>query len=190
MAKSATYVLWNFGVEAPGIYISSGYILSCTILFGFYSLMCSPVMWFAHWFNYQGIWSRGHGGIQGMSTSAQIYPHSSDCSLRYVLNSECHPTHLSSPHIAAYAQGNDPVSSDRTGNISNRKPDNYLLDVPDARCCSVCNHDCLYLSIQKGNRTPIGPECELVPRITSHLSLAKKSKSSGRALDDTRMTTR
>ena len=56
--------------------------------------------------------------------------------------------------------------------------DNYLLDVPDARHCSVCNHDCLYLSIQKGNRTTIGPEDELVSRITSRLSLAKKSKSS------------
>ena len=55
--------------------------------------------------------------LTGMSTSAQIYPHSSDCSLRYVLISGCHPTSFSSPHIAAYAQCNDPASSDRTGNI-------------------------------------------------------------------------
>ena len=42
--KSATYVLWNSGAEALGKFISGGYILSCTILFGFYLLRCVPVM--------------------------------------------------------------------------------------------------------------------------------------------------
>ena len=44
VVKRATYVLWNSSVEALGIYISGGYILSCTILFGFYLLRCVPVM--------------------------------------------------------------------------------------------------------------------------------------------------
>ena len=44
VAKSATYVLWNSRAEVLGIYISGGYILSCTILFGFYLLRCVPVM--------------------------------------------------------------------------------------------------------------------------------------------------
>ena len=97
VAKSATHVLWNSSEEGLGIYISGGYILSCMILFGFYLLRCTPVMQLAHRFDYQKIWSRGHGSIQGMTTSAQIYPHSSYCPHRYVLNSECHPTRLSSP---------------------------------------------------------------------------------------------
>ena len=176
VVKSATYVLWNFGVEAPGIYISSGYILSCTILFGFYSLMCAPVIWFAHWFNYQKIWSRGHGGIQGMSTSAQIYPHSSGRSLRYVLKSECHSTSFSSSHRSLRLRQRPRFIGPHWQHPDRSALDNYLLDVPDASRCSVCNHDCLYLSIQKGNRTTIGPEGELVSRITSCLSLTKKSK--------------
>ena len=44
VVKSATYVLWNSSAEVLGIFISGGYILSCTILFGFYLLRCVPVM--------------------------------------------------------------------------------------------------------------------------------------------------
>ena len=44
VVKSATYVLWNSSAEALGIYISGGYILSCTILFGFDLPRCVPVM--------------------------------------------------------------------------------------------------------------------------------------------------
>ena len=44
VVKSATYVLWNSSAEVLGIYISGGYILSCTILFGFDLLRCALVM--------------------------------------------------------------------------------------------------------------------------------------------------
>ena len=44
VVKRATYVLWNSSVEALGIFISGGYILSCTIVFGFDLLRCAPIM--------------------------------------------------------------------------------------------------------------------------------------------------
>ena len=75
-----------------------------------------------------------------------IYSHSSDCSLRYVLNSECHSTRLSSPPTP---KATTPLH--RTAVATSRSE--CTRQLPDARRCSVCNHDCLYLSIKKGNGT-------------------------------------